>query len=537
MRVEAWLVAWIGSADLRAAGVSPSTESGDSEVGVSQRANRDATPPERIGPIAKALLTTERFNKVYLLTNYDATLSRRYCKWLEDLCGYAEDQVLLFDIELPNPTAYAAIYEQVSANLKSARLPRDDVHLTFHLSPGTPAMTSIWILLAKTRFPARLIQTSDVSGVEEVDFFTSLADDFLPEFMRRNSVRMEKLAEGPHPSDPAFDDISHVSAAMRSQIEMARRVSVYNVPVLLLGETGTGKEVLAKAIHAASPRRFKPLIPINCGALTPELANSELFGHKRGAFTGAERDRLGAFQTAEGGTLFLDEIGDLPGESQVRLLRALQEKEVTPLGSSIPVKVDVRIIAATHRDLGSEIAAGRFREDLFHRLAVGVIRLPALRDRAQDIDLITEELLEKINSEARGKPEGIEKKLSPDARAFINAQQWTGNVRELYHTLVRAHLWSSYEVIYAEDIEAALITISRDNNGILNKPMSQGFSLQTILDQVSIHYINRALTWAGGKKTAAASILGMGNHQTLTNWMKRLGLTDSSDAVSQRTTK
>jgi hypothetical protein len=310
MSKEAWLISWIGKTDHEAA---------EGKLG------------KDLGPIATALAGATRYSRIYLLTNYDFARSKRYCSWLESVAGYASKQVDLYQIDLDSPIDYAGIYTEVSANLKSAGLPRDDVELTFHLSPGTPAMAAIWIILAKTRFPARLIQTSRERGLEPINFFFDLASDFLPEFLQRTGDRIARLTEGAKDVAPEFSKIIHRSASVRQQIDLARRIAILDVPVLILGETGTGKELFAEAIHAASPRSDKVFVPVNCGAIAPELASSELFGHKRGAFTGAVTERKGHFQEASGGTLFLDEVGDLPLDSQVRLLRALQTGEVTPL--------------------------------------------------------------------------------------------------------------------------------------------------------------------------------------------------------------
>ena len=398
MVCKQWLISWIGNADhLASEGAAGSSD----------------------GPIAAALTDAPQFDRVCLLTNYPHARSAAYCTWLEQRCGYSSAAIDLQEISPRSPIDYASIYNEVSKHLKDLSLPRPDVELTFHLSPGTPAMAAIWIMLAKTRFPAKLIQTSKEQGLESVDFPFDLANDFLPEFLQRSAERIERLSQGPIDSAPQFSKILHRSDTVRQQVYLARRVAAHDVPVLILGETGTGKELFAEAICAASERAGKPFIAVNCGALSPELANSELFGHVIGAFTGATKARKGHFQEAQGGTLFLDEVGDLPLETQVRLLRVLQAKEVTPLGDSKPVKVDVRIVAATHRDLAADVASGRFREDLFHRLAVGILRLPPLRDRGGDVDLLADAFLDKINAEAKGRPETQEKKLSTSARKLL----------------------------------------------------------------------------------------------------------------------
>jgi DNA-binding NtrC family response regulator len=320
---------------------------------------------------------------------------------------------------------------------------------------------------------------------------------------------------------------------MRNQVALAQRIAVHEVPVLILGETGTGKELFAEAVHASSRRSGKPFLAVNCGAIPPELANSELFGHKRGAFTGAISNRKGHFLEADGGTLFLDEIGDLPLETQVRLLRALQAGEVTPVGESSPVKVNVRVIAATHRDLMADVAGGRFREDLFHRLAVGILRLPPLRERGADLALLLDSFLKQINLDARGRPEAQEKCITPEAKRLLFAHSWPGNVRELYHTLLRASIWSTGSEIGAADMTAAILQPPQKEAGFLDRPLVPGFQLQEVLDDVSRIYMNRALKQTEGRKAAAAKLLGFSNYQTLDNRMAKLAVTaDASDKKS-----
>jgi transcriptional regulator with GAF, ATPase, and Fis domain len=505
MKTKQWFISWIGKTDLTALEKEGGTGAG-------------------IGPIADALLNSVRYDRVCLLTNLSHSQSSKYCDWLESKCGYSSSAIDLQEIVLISPINYASIYHEASGHLKALGLPRDGVELTYHLSPGTPAMAAIWIMLAKTRFPAKLIQTSIEHGLESVDFKFDLASDFLPEFLQRSDQRIERLAQGPQEVAPNFGKIIHKSAAVKSQIQLAQRIAAHEVPVLILGETGTGKELFADAIRASSDRARKPYIVVNCGAIAPELANSELFGHVKGAFTGATGNRKGHFQEADGGTLFLDEVGDLPPDTQVRLLRVLQSKEVTPLGDSKVIKVDVRIIAATHRDLAKDVSSGRFREDLFHRLAVGILKLPPLRDREGDIDLLIDTFLESINSDSKGKPEAQNKKISFDARKILISYPWPGNIRELYHSLLRAAIWSIGEEIKPEDVQYSLLQVRSQIDNVMGRPLTQAFDLQALLDEISREYILRAMKQTGDRKTAAADLLGFTNHQTLSNWIKRLGL-------------
>ncbi len=229
------------------------------------------------------------------------------------------------------------------------------------------------------------------------------------------------------------------SAAMRGILEQLRQVAATAATVLITGETGTGKEKVAQTLHHLSPRREKPFIKVNCSALPATLIESELFGHVKGAFSGAASARKGRFELADGGTLFLDEIGDLPLELQPKILRAIQEKEIDPLGSEKPRKVDVRLVAATHADLGQAVAAGRFRQDLFYRLSVFPIHLPPLRERPEDILALAEAFLDRFARENRRPPIHL-----PEAvREQLEGYTWPGNVRELHNVLERAAILSA----------------------------------------------------------------------------------------------
>jgi len=473
------------------------------------------------------MLGEKRYDRIYLLTNYDFDRSKNYCTWLESIAKYDASTVDLFSVDLVSPIDYADIYTQVSSNLQQAGLPRNDVELTFHVSPGTPAMASIWIILAKTRFPAKLIQTSKEKGVESVDFFFDLASDFLPEYLQRSGDRVLRLADATQPSSPEFDKIIHRSHEVANQISLARRIAAYEVPVLILGETGTGKELFAEAIHAASSRSGQPFVAVNCGAIAPELANSELFGHKKGAFTGATADRKGHFLEASGGTLFLDEVGDLPLDTQVRLLRALQSHEITPMGQSQAVKINTRILAATHRDLAVDVGSGKFREDLFHRLAVGILQLPPLRERPGDVDLLIDHFLKVINADSAGRPEAQHKSLTASASRILKAHPWPGNIRELYHTLLRAVIWSTGPEVTDQDVLAAMLPLAKMKSSNLMPLIKDGFSLQECLDEMARSKIQQALQQSGHRVSIAAKILGFANHQTLANWMRRLGVSDN----------
>jgi transcriptional regulator with PAS, ATPase and Fis domain len=245
-----------------------------------------------------------------------------------------------------------------------------------------------------------------------------------------------------------FEDLIGQSTQMRSVFKLVETVSHSTATVLIQGESGTGKELVARAIHYRSSRKDKPFVAVNCSALTETLLESELFGHVKGSFTGATGNKKGLFEAADGGTIFLDEIGDVPPATQVRLLRVLQEGEVKRVGANEPVKVDVRVIAATHVDLSRAKEQGKFREDLFYRLNVITIDLPPLRDRPEDVPLLAHHFLKVYAGKADKKVSGI----SPRAMEALTCNRWTGNVRELENVIERAVVLTSKEVLDTDDL-------------------------------------------------------------------------------------
>ena len=314
-----------------------------------------------MGPVAQAL-GAESYDDAFLLTDYAPEIVRGFVSWLEDHDSGCAIHVL--HERLTGPTEFGEIYAAAVRACETA-LPGGvgETSLSFHLSPGTPAMAAVWIILAKTRFPAELIESSRQHGVRTASVPFDISAEFLPDLLRRPDRELERLSAGLPPEAPEFDTIIHRGRAMHRAILRARRVAPRSVPVLIEGETGTGKELMARAIHRASPRRECPFVAVNCGALPPDLVESELFGHEKGAFTGADRLRKGYFEAADGGTLFLDEVGELPAPAQVKLLRILQEEKVVRVGATRPIGVDVRVVTATNRTLTEEVAENRFRED------------------------------------------------------------------------------------------------------------------------------------------------------------------------------
>jgi two-component system response regulator AtoC len=296
-------------------------------------------------------------------------------------------------------------------------------------------------------------------------------------------------------------DLVADSAPMRRVLDLAARVAPYGTTVLITGESGTGKEVLARTIHRMSPLRDQPFVAVNCGAIPENLLESELFGHTRGAFTGATGDKSGLFEEADGGTLLLDEVGDLPQPLQVKLLRVLQEGEIRRVGESVARKVDVRVLAATARDLEADVRSGGFREDLFYRLDVVHIHIPPLRDRKDDIPGLVGALLERVATRS-----GRRVTITPGALEAVRRANWPGNVRELENALERAAVLSADGEISAEALGDRMRVRSPT---AMRGPHASAATLQEVLDGAERRAIEDALQAAGGNRNEAASTLGI----------------------------
>ncbi len=477
-------------------------------IGKTHDLSAPTTPTLRGGPILTAL-RAHSFDHIVLLNDHGADAIKPYLAWLRAQLGVTTP-ITVENVVLPNAMAFGEIYGaavRVCAGVRERLSP--DAALTFFLSPGSPAMAAVWMLLAKTRFPARLIQGIQDGRIEEAVVPFDIWAELVPTLLKTPDSRLSDVSQAGPVMPAAFLAIKHRSPKMRHAVTVGHLAAIRSVPVLVLGESGTGKEVFARAVHSASPRRDQPFVAVNCGAIPSNLVESELFGHDKGAFTGASRSRRGRFAVADRGTLFLDELGDLPLDVQVKLLRVLQEGEFEPVGSEKTQRVDVRVIAATNRDLGALVRAGRFRADLYYRLGVAILELPPLRERREDFDDLVDQLIADVNRRCKNDPGFTAKEVSAPAKKSLARQPWPGNVRELFNVLLRAAMWSAGTVLRAEDVQAALLSPVEHRDAILDRPLSDGFSLESTLSEVERHFVVKALDEAAGNKTKAAKLLGL----------------------------
>jgi|SaaInlStandDraft_3_1057020.scaffolds.fasta_scaffold12941_1 transcriptional regulator with GAF, ATPase, and Fis domain len=469
------------------------------------------------GPVISTL-STQKFDRVELLYNYPQSDVNPYLDWLKKQTGM---NVNAHFAKLSSPIHFGEIYLNANALLEELAESANNQDLNILLSPGTPAMQAVWILLAKTRFKATFWESSREQGVQVAEIPFDIAAEYIPAAGQISGKAISRLAAAEVPVDAAFDDIITQNPHMQELKVQATVLADRDVPVLIYGESGTGKELFARAIHNASSRAGKAFVAVNCGAFPGELIDSILFGHKKGTFTGATADKPGVFTQADGGTLFLDEFGELEPAVQVRLLRVLQDGSFTPLGTPTEQKVDIRLVTATNKNLMVEVSENRFREDLFYRIAVGVLHLPPLRERQGDITLLAETLLKAIGSADNQLNDKI---ISVEAKKIILQQSWQGNVRELHSTLLRAALWTQGNNIDAADLERALFRMPEKEVGLLGRDVSKGIDFKVLFDEVVRHYVPRVMTETGGNKSRAAKLMGFTSYQTLDNWMKKYRL-------------
>ncbi len=325
--------------------------------------------------------------------------------------------------------------------------------------------------------------------------------------------RLNKIEESYHSDNTDnFGSMVARSKAMQVVFKLSKKVAEYDTTVLITGASGTGKELIARGIHFSGKRAKMPLIPVNCGAIPENLLESELFGHKQGAFTGADRNKRGLFGEADGGTIFLDEIGELPLPLQVKLLRVLQESEIRQIGGSKTQKIDVRVIAATAKHLKDEVKEGKFREDLFYRLNVLPISLPSLKERNEDISLLSEHFINRFNRKLK---KNI-KDISPTAMSVLLNYSWPGNVRELENVIERAVVLTEGLMIQPDNLPPELLVKSEIQTG---DDLFEGLSLKSAQRIIEKKFITKALAETGGNRTKAARLLEI-SHPSLLSKIK-----------------
>lgn len=390
----------------------------------------------------------------------------------------------------------------------------------------------IYLLAEKGREPTVTIETGSciLGRIEVPPQYAQLTSALHQAEVYAESHRSPGMSERPV---ELFRSMVGSSRPIQNVRKMIEQVAGSEANVLILGESGTGKEVVARNLHYHSARREGPFVPVNCGAIPGDLLESELFGHKKGAFTGAINDREGRFEMAEGGTLFLDEIGDMSLQMQVKILRVLQERTFERVGSNKTLTSDVRILAATHRNLEEAIKAGEFREDLFYRLNVFPIEMPPLCDRVEDIPLLVNELVRRIEHEKRGSV-----RLSPGAIYALCQYNWPGNVRELANLVERLAILHPYGVVEAADLPDkfqggegdvseqlldALVGAPVTSEDLDPRLPRDGLNLKEHLGYMEISYIKQALTDSGGVVAHAAKRLGM-RRTTLVEKLRKYGL-------------
>ncbi|MBU0484437.1 MAG: sigma-54 dependent transcriptional regulator [Proteobacteria bacterium] len=315
-----------------------------------------------------------------------------------------------------------------------------------------------------------------------------------------------------------FGNMVAKNKEMQNLFALATKVAQFNTTVLITGESGTGKELVARGIHYSGPRAKMPLVAVNCGGIPENLLESELFGHAKGSFTGADRNKKGLFEEANNGTIFLDEIGELPLALQVKLLRVLQENKIRPVGSNIEKEIDARVIAATAKNLEEEIHKGAFREDLFYRLNVMPIKLPPLRERMDDIPLLCQIFIEKFNKKLNCEIKGV----APAAMSFLMRHKWSGNIRELENVIERSMVMAEESVIIPGNLPQELGFIGQDSGDL--SEMFSGYSLKEAKKSWEKRYIIKALKTTDGNRSKAATLLEI-SFPSLLNKIKEYDIT------------
>jgi DNA-binding NtrC family response regulator len=471
------------------------------------------------GPVL-SVLAERKFDLVFLFSTPRTVEITEQTK-TEITKRHKATEVEIIDLPLKDPTNYLGILRQLRLNFRRIHAAHPEAAFAVSVSSGTPHMHASWILLAASgEIPALILQSTPPAFVPEGKSRIKEIDLSLPDFPHITKSLPEHIND---------DDDEHVvveacrelgivgeDAAFLKALSEAKIYSSYDdVHALLLGETGAGKEYFARFIHHLSRRSAKPLVTINCSSVPENLVESHFFGHKKGAFTGATSDQPGRFLAADGGTLFLDEIGELPLPMQAKLLRFLEEGEIEPIGATRPLKVNVRVIAATNRDIKAMVSRGEFREDLYQRFGSS-IRLPPLRQRRSDISKLATHLLENWNAKHQH-----QRRFSAKALARLSEYHWPGNVRELRKVVTQSAMLSEGKTIGPEDLKFDEYVGARPQ---LNLPEPiEGFQINEFLDDIKIRLVTRALEKSDRTQAKAARLLGI-TPQAINQFLKAKNL-------------
>jgi transcriptional regulator with PAS, ATPase and Fis domain len=460
---------------------------------------------EQPGPIL-SLLNIRSFNHVFL---FDTPTTRENTRSTKEAINalHQDCEVHVLEINLPDPTNYRDIFDRIKQHTDAIQEAFGPARFFISVASGTPQMHACWVLLAASGdIPAKILHvrpprfvTKDLPLVSEIDLsseefpsvrFKSSSFTIDENEVDSNSARAHLGIVGDHPT-------------MLKALEIGAMLASSLAPILITGETGTGKELFARYVHALSGRLQDTFVVVNCAAIPEDLVESVLFGHKKGAFTGAVNDQTGKFDAAHKGTLFLDELGELPLAAQAKLLRVLQDGIVEPIGQIKGHAVDVRIVAATNRELRKQIRKGSFREDLYYRLNVGEIKLPSLHERRSDIPKLALHILDRLNGSLK-----TQRRFTADALSRLQAHNWEGNIRDLENVIERSVRLSREEVLDASDLLITEPIAYADPLEALPEPY-EGFSLDEFLGSARKQMILRALEAANGNQSQAARMLGV----------------------------
>jgi len=462
---------------------------------------------EDFGPVL-SLLEYRTFSRVFLFCTGSDYFER--ARTVEEICGTFCEGVKFshVSLELNSVIDYEEIFSKMKISLNNImeKIKSLNPDISVLLDPGTPQMQTIWFLLAKSGLlHARLLQGipprfgGGSYRLKEVNLESSI----LPEIIIPEGIEKEQKWFTPVTANGIIGE----SAVFKKVLERAFQFASYDISVCIRGDTGTGKNLLAKFIHDNSERKGKPFQPINCSAITSTLVESEFFGHIKGAFTGAEKDRLGKFRAADTGTIFLDEIGDLPLNMQPKLLKVLEEKKLQPVGSDEEIEVDVRVIAATNKNLEEMIEKKEFRRDLFERLNQVSITIPHLQERKEDIPLLVRTFIDKWN-----KDYSEEKGLSEETMKYLMEYPWPGNVRELKNTVSGLCATGMSLSIGPDLLPGPILEYFHKKRSVANMDVQipeNGIDLRALLFQMEKDFYLEALKSAEGNKERAAKLLGI----------------------------